>query len=266
MRGAFSTLAAAAALVAFAAPAAALNAAETKQLMQQNFVTTKVSGFNGDVSLVLINAQGKERVRKIGIWSKLQPVDVDTEVLIRFNEPADVKGTGFLQIEHSRADDDMWVYLPALGKTRRLVASNKRDSFFGTDFSYGDVLLPPVDKYQHTWLRDEAVDGAPCHLVESKPLDDKTRDDSGYSRKLVWVDAKTFLERKVEYFDVEGKLLKTQTTFDVQAVEPAKQRYMPMRREMVNHQTGHRTVYRFDRFTLDQRLTDSFFSVRSLER
>jgi outer membrane lipoprotein-sorting protein len=256
----------AAALLSQGTPAAAIGSAETLQMMQRNFNATKVSGFNGSVTMVLINDQGKKRVRKINMWSKLRGDSSDAEVLMRFDEPLDVKGTGFLQIENSAADDDMWVFLPALGKTRRLVASNKRDSFFGTDFSYGDVLLPAVEKYQHTWQRDEVIDGADCHVIESKPIDTKTRDDSGYSRKIVWVEAKSFLERKVEYYDVDGKLLKTQLTFDVQAVEPARQRWMPMRREMVNHQTGHKTLYQFDRFTLDRQLTDSFFSLRSLER
>jgi hypothetical protein len=42
-----------------------------------------------------------------------------------------VRGTAILLVEQARADDDMWIYLPALKKVRRLVASNKKDSFAG---------------------------------------------------------------------------------------------------------------------------------------
>ena len=43
----------------------------------------------------------------------------------------------------------MWIYLPALRKVRRLVASNKKDSFAGTDFSYGDVIGHAVEAWKH---------------------------------------------------------------------------------------------------------------------
>ncbi len=245
-----------------AAPAWALDGVE---LMRKNFYATKVSGFSGDVTMTLINDGGEQRVRKLLVRSKLKANGVDSAVLTRFQQPADIKGTGFLQIENSAGDDDIWIYLPALGKTRRLASNNKRDSFFGTDFSYGDILLPAVDKYRHTLLRSERLDGAECFVVESVPADARTRDDSGYGRKLTWIDAQSYVERKVEYYDTNNALLKTQVTSDVQEVEPAAQRWTPMRREMINHQTGHKTVYRFDRFRVDRELKDSWFSTRRLE-
>jgi len=202
-------------------------------------------------------------VRRMSVQSRLRGNGVDSAVMTRFAHPTDIKGTGFLQIENSAAEDDIWVYLPALGKTRRLASNNKRDSFFGTDFAYGDILLPAVDEYEHKLLREEAVDGADCHVIESRPREARTRDDTGYSRKISWVDSRTFVERKVEYYDTRDKLLKTQLTFDVKPEEPG--RFMPMRRQMTNHQTGHRTLYQFDRFAVEKALKESDFSVRRLE-
>jgi outer membrane lipoprotein-sorting protein len=242
------------------------SAPDPRKLMEQNFMASKISGFNGNVTITLVTAKGQERVRKLRQWSRLRDKSTESEVLIRFDTPGDIKGTGFLQIEHSSADDDIWVFLPALGKTRRLVANNKRDSFFGTDFSYGDVLLPAVSRYDHTYLRSEKLDNDGCDVIESKPKDAKTREESGYSRKVIWLDTATQIERKVEYYDLSDKLLKTQRTFDIQQVESSPQRWLPTRREMVNHQTGHKTLYKLERIALDRKLTDDFFSTRSLER
>jgi hypothetical protein len=252
----------------FVAPevSSADSAPNPRQLMEQNFMASKISAFNGNVTITLVTAQGQERVRKLRQWSRLKDKSTESEVLIRFDEPGDIKGTGFLQIENSSADDDIWVFLPALGKTRRLVANNKHDSFFGTDFSYGDVLLPAVSRYDHTYLRSEKLDNDSCDVIESKPKDAKTRAESGYSRKVMWLDAATHIERKVEYYDLSDKLLKTQRTFDIQQVESSPQRWLPTRREMVNHQTGHKTFYKLERITLDRKLTEDFFSTRSLER
>lgn len=235
------------------------------ELMRGNFYATKVSGFVGGVTLTLINQSGEQRVRKMTVRSKLRSNGIDSAVMTGFVQPADIKGTGFLQVENSAGDDDIWVYLPALGKTRRIAANNKRDSFFGTDFSYGDILLPAVDKYEHTLLRNETLEGEDCYVVESRPIDPKTRDDTGYARRVSWIDTRNQVERKVEYYDTKDVLLKTQLTFEVKEVEPQKGRWLAMRREMTNHQTGHKTLYVFDSFDLKGGLDDGEFTARRLE-
>jgi uncharacterized protein len=253
----------AACVMLFAVPVSAQSNGD--ELMRKNFNATKISGFVGEVTMTLIDRRGEQRVRKMSVRSKLKGNGVDSAVMTRFGQPADIKGTGFLQVENSAGDDDIWVYLPALGKTRRLASNNKRDSFFGTDFSYGDILLPPVEKYRHALLRTENVDGADCHVIESTPLDVKTRDDTGYGRRVTWVDSNNYVERKVEYYDTNNALLKTQLTFDVREFEPQRQRWLPMRREMTNHQTGHKTLYRFETLDVDNSLTDAWFIARHLE-
>ena len=120
-------------------------------------------------TLGLTNKAGKQRVRKTIGTSKLQGNGIDNMRMTRFLEPADVKGTVSLLIEHSEKDDDIWIYLPSVKKVRRLVSSNKRDSFVGTDFSYGDIIGHKVNEWTHTLVKEEAVDGKPCYVIESVP-------------------------------------------------------------------------------------------------
>lgn len=237
-----------------------------KQIMQRNFLATKISAFTGDVTMKLINSSGGKRVRRIKIWSKLKPDGVDSKVLIRFTYPPDVRDTGFLQIQNAGSDDDMWIYLPALSKTRRLVSSEKSDSFFGTDFTYGDILAPAVDKFHHRRLPNAAIDGKEYYVIESTPVDAETRDDMGFSRKVSWIDMKNFVERKVDFYDAQNQLFKVETVFDPKLVEPKLGRWVAMRREMLNVQTNHRTVYKFNRFQIESHLSDRLFSVRMLAR
>lgn len=257
------------AFLIFAAVNQAVAAPDAHEIMTKNYFVSKVSAFNGKAVMTLINSKEQQRQRKITMWSKLKEGnELDSQVMIKFDAPADIKGTGFLQIENTtvNSDDDIWVYLPALSKVRRMVASNKRDSFFGTDFSYGDILPPQVDKYNHQYLRNELVDGTDCYVIESTPKDAKTQSDSGYSRKTVWIDPSNFIERKVDYYDISGNLLKTQNISQLKLLEPAKQRWVAMYRKMANHQTGHQTIYHFDSLELNQQLKDSFFSTRTLEK
>src|SRR5262245_30239495 len=117
------------------------------ELMRKNFTVGKPRDSRGDVTMTLINESGTKRVRQTTSLTKLLPNGVDQRRMVRFLSPADVKGTATLMIEHSDGDDDIWIYLPALHKVRRLVANNKKDSFVGTDFSYSDIIGHRVDDW-----------------------------------------------------------------------------------------------------------------------
>lgn len=235
-------------------------------IMERNFMASKVTGIRMEATMVLINARGQQRERRTTSLVALQANGVDSKFAVTFSTPADIRGTAFLQVEHSDGDDDLWIYLPALKKSRRLVASNKKDSFVGSDFSYGDVSLPKVAKYRHTLQRMELMDGVECYVVESLPGDDTVKANSGYSRKITWVRSDNYVETKVEYYDLAGRLLKTQRITRPQAVDAAKGRWFPLSREMTNHQTGHRTTLNVLKLDTNVPTPDEMFTTRSIER
>ena len=254
---------AATALTAAPSPAAGPSA---REVMEKNFFVTKVASLQVELTMALINDKGQQRERRSVGLVKLQPNGVDSKLVVRFETPADIKGTSFLQVEHIDGDDDLWIYLPALKKSRRLVANNKKDSFVGSDFSYGDISLPKVDQYRHTLLKTETIDGVACFVVESVPANDAVRGNSGYSRKVTWVRSDNFVETRVDYYDLAGRLWKTQTVSRPQLVEPQKGRWFPLVREMVNHQSGHRTVITATRLVSDIAVPDETFTTRYIER
>jgi hypothetical protein len=225
-----------------------------------------VSSLQVESTMALINDKGQRRERRSTGLIKLQPNGIDSKLVVRFDTPADIKGTSVLQIEHIDGDDDMWIYLPALKKSRRLVANNKKDSFVGSDFSYGDISLPKVDQYRHTLQRTDTVDGHECYVVESVPATAAVRANSGYSKKVTWVRTDSFVEAKVEYYDLAGRLWKTQKVSRAELVEPQKGRWFATEREMTNHQNGHRTVISFTKVTPGVAVPDETFTTRYIER
>ncbi|MDF1883011.1 outer membrane lipoprotein-sorting protein [Sulfurimonas sp. SAG-AH-194-C21] len=163
-----------------------------------------MSGFGDATStmqMTLINAAGQKKVRTM----KMQVLEGKSEdkSLMEFVTPADVKGTKFLSYEHVQKDDDQWLYLPALKRVKRIASKNKSGAFMGSEFSYEDLSAFNVKKYIYEEGQAPLKNG--LFVIVSKPVSKY----SGYTKLLSYIDEKTFLVKKIEYFDRKKELLKT---------------------------------------------------------
>ncbi len=237
-----------------------------KDIMTKNFFVNRVKDSKSETTMTLINESGQKRVRQSTGVSKLQKNGIDNMRLVKFLSPADVKGTSTLMVEHSDADDDMWIYLPALKKVRRLVSSNKSDSFVGSDFSYGDVIGYKVQDFNHTLMGSEIVDGFDCYIMESVPVNDKIKQDNGLSKRKGWIRKDNFVTIKGETYDLSGQLYKVFRASDVQLVDKENNKWQPMMLEMSNVQVNHKTILNFNNYKVNTGVDDGYFSQRNLER
>lgn len=98
-------------------------------------------------------------------------------LLIRFTYPNDIRGTSFLVWKHPRGEDERFLYLPSLGRVRRIAGSEAQESFVGSDFSYEDIGGRELEDFTYTLLDENASwsapDGAsrPAYRLESKRKD-----------------------------------------------------------------------------------------------
>jgi outer membrane lipoprotein-sorting protein len=214
-------------------------------------------------SMRLINKRGQERNRKIEYFNKTDENDND-KVLMRFIEPADVKGVGLLTIEHSDRDDDQWLYLPALRKVRRISSSDQGDNFMGTDYTYEDIRSEKLDEHEYNLMGSETIDGHDCYLIVALPSTEKQKQESGYSRREIWMRKDILLMRQIKYYDKKGELLKIEVRKDM--VEAAPNLYRPNFMEMNNVKTGHTTQITFDKREINKGIPERIFTERELKR
>jgi uncharacterized protein len=233
--------------------------------MQKSAAATKVRDSVSNATFTLTSRDGSTRVRKTTGQTRLKDGSDDNMRLVRFTAPADIKGTAILLVEHAGADDDMWLYLPALGKVRRLSAANKKDAFAGTDFSYGDVIGLKPEQWTHRIVAEEAIDGVPCDVVESLPVDDTVRQTTGYGKRMSWVARSHHVALRTDLWDTSMQPLKRIRASEVQPVG-SNQRWQAMRTEAENLQTGHRTLIVFEGFEADRKLAANLFTPKELER
>lgn len=203
----------------------------------------------------------KQRQRQILRYQRNYKSGVyKSKSLIRFLKPIDVKGTGFLMWEYRDGrNDDQWLFLPALGKVKRIAARQKSEQFMGTDFSYEDLAGREVDDDEYELLGEEDLEGVPCYRVQAVPL----KSESAYSRRIVWVDRRNWVVVRIEFFDHRDRLLKVLEI-------PERRRDGPywsvLRMQMENVQNQHRTIMEIGEIEYDTGLRDDYFTERFLMR
>src|SRR6266403_565398 len=234
-------------------------------IVQKNYDSAKVSDSTSDASFKLINSAGQERIRETTGATKLIKGTTDNMRITTFMSPSDVKGTKTLLIEHAGKDDDIWIYLPALKKVRRLVSNNKKDSFVGTDFSYGDVIGHRPGDWNHKILKSESVDGRDCFVLESTPKTPQVADNSGYSKRVFWIDKENSVPLKGEVYDSGNQLLKKFTAKRIEKVDAKNDKWQPMYTAVENVQSDHRTILEFKNFKANVGIGDDKFTTRYLE-
>ena len=213
-----------------------------------------------EMQLTLVKKNGDKRERKMVSWAMDE--GKDTKKIMFFTYPGDVKGTGFLTWDYDQTgkEDDKWLYLPAMKKTRRISgSSSKTDYFMGTDFTYDDMGGRNVDDDTHKLLREETRDGHKCWVVESVPKDAREI----YSRKLTWIRQDCDTAVYVEFYDKLDKLHRVMTVQDVQKVQGF---WTVMKMEMKNVQNGHSTQITVTGPKYDVPVNKSLFTVAKLEK
>lgn len=237
-----------------------------KEIMNKNFLSSRISDMSIKNKLTLYNAAGETRIRVTNGFWKLQKNNIDYSRMIRFVEPADVKGTGVLTLEHSDGDDDVWIYLPALKKSRRIVSSEKSSSFMGTEFSYADILSLKIDDYNYKLLKSEKYNDTECYVIESVPVSTKIKDETGYGKKISWIGKDNFVENKIDFYDKANNLLKTLTATEITEVDKKNHKWLSLKKEMLNHQTNRKTLMEMQDVKVSIGVKDDRFSIKYLER
>jgi outer membrane lipoprotein-sorting protein len=210
------------------------------------------------LQMILRNRHGEESKREIRSRTLEVKNDGDKSLIV-FDQPKDVAGTALLTYTHKQADDDRWLYLPALKRVKRIASSNKSGPFMGSEFAYEDLGSQEVEKYTYKYLRDETLDGQPTFVIERYPVD-KT---SGYTRMVVWIDQKEYRPLKLEFYDRKKSLLKTLVLKDYQ--QYLGKYWRPHTLDMVNHQTGKSTTLSFRDYKFRNGFKDRDFDQNSLQ-
>tara|TARA_B100001029_G_scaffold174786_1_gene175317 strand:- start:119 stop:919 length:801 start_codon:yes stop_codon:yes gene_type:complete len=211
-----------------------------------------------DQLMILIDPKGNEVIREISgkNLENLDPNDGDKSIIF-FKKPKDVEGTVMLSHTHVNDDDDQWLYLPALGRVKRISSSNKSGSFMGSEIAFEDFSGLDYRKYDWKYLGEEEFEGETCFKLESYPK----YKNSGYTKRIGLTD-NLFRSRKIDYYDRKGELLKTIYFEDYNLY--LDKIWNADTFKVVNHQNNNSTIYKWINRELNVGLNKKDFEKSSL--
>jgi hypothetical protein len=217
-----------------------------------------------EVSVMKIYSKtGQVKERRLVSYA-LTPRGGLAKTLLRFLAPRDIENTALLTWEGQGGDDDQWLYLPATRRVKRIAASAKKNRFMGTDFSYEDLRPENLALHVYALAGSERVEGQDCYVIEARPATERQAEDSGYSRRKLWIRKDIYATVKQEFYERRGRLEKVGASRDLVNIKGTLWRAREI--EMRDVQRATRTVMLVESHSIDTGLKDSFFTEAELTR
>ena len=193
------------------------------------------------------DGRGGEASRVLKIWQK-----GGDRRLVKFLEPARLAGVGLLVPD----GETLYLYLPAYGRTRRVVGSGRGDAFMGTDFSMDDLArIQFGDDYIATMLAEDDEHWQ-LRLDPIKPQ------DHPHDHLLMWVRRADDLFDRVDFMEGEEVIRRISLT----EVHAEGSRPIAHHIEVEDIRSGRRTVASVREIEFDTGLEDDLFTTRYLMR
>jgi Outer membrane lipoprotein-sorting protein len=215
----------------------------------------------------LYDRRGRARERALSLLTLRGRDNAGDRLLIRFTYPNDIRGTGFLVWEHPQGDDERFLYLPSLGRVRRIAGSEAQDSFVGSDFSYEDIGGREFDDYTYAFAGADAESASwtspdgrphPAYRLES------TRKNASveFPRVVSLVLKDSFVVVQADVFNRRGE---KQKQYAVQRIETVQGIWTVLASTMANDLEKTKTELAIEKIDYNVGLKEDAFTRRELE-
>jgi hypothetical protein len=218
-----------------------------------------------EMRMRLFDRQGRVRERVMTLLTLRGTKGTGDRTLVRFTYPNDIRHIAFLVWEHPDADDERFLYLPALGRVRRIAGEEKQESFVGSDLSYEDVGGRDIADYTYTFANPNASWTAPDgSMHQAWALESRARDPrADYPRSVSLVLKDRFIIVHADTFNPRNERAKV---FDVRKLERVDGIWTVLELVVANERDKTRTELTTTSVRYNTGLAEADFARRELER
>jgi hypothetical protein len=240
---------------------AAAQLPDPDEIMNKSREVSLVGALSANITLTITEKNGSNRSRTIAMSSKSYPDGIEKRFL-KFLDPPDVRGTSMLIIDNRNSSDEMWIYLPALKKTRRIVSTEKGKSFMNSEFSNADMSSPPVDDFDYRHTPESGQNNQ--FIIESIPANEDKADEYGYSRKVSYIAKDNYQVMKMDLYNFDNELFKI---IDIKGIHKLPEgRYTISNMVATNLSSNRKSEIRMSDIVEGSNVDDSVFTLQNLER
>ena len=204
-----------------------------------------------------------EKPRFVAVEGSRKFYGIDFKSTALVLEPIRDKGIGLLYNEYySNKDNDNWIYLPSMGKVKRIISSSDggTNSFMGTEFTTEDMQTFKINSYTYKILGEETYDNRPAWILELIPTPEKVN-KTAYSKIIMWLDKERYIRFREDLYDHRGVLCKRYTLSDYDEVDNVWLARKLMMNNLINHRVS--TIYtKLAAYNIE--IPDDFYSNRVL--
>ncbi|MFK7159567.1 outer membrane lipoprotein-sorting protein [Marinospirillum sp. MEB164] len=176
------------------------------------------------------------------------------QYLVVFSRPSEYRDTAFLVEKNPAAEDDRWLYLPAMDLVRRIAPGDKRTSFVGAHLFYEDISGRHLDDDTH-----ELIDTTEQHyLIRSRPKDPRSVEFAFFT---TWIDREHHLPLRVEYTNAAGEVYRRMESSGIEVIDGYP---TPTVMRVQDLASGGHTIVQFRGISYDLDLPANVFTERSL--
>ena len=185
-----------------------------------------------------------------------------SNLLTVFDQPDDILGSRLLFLEKNTGNE-IYLYMPALMKVRRITSERISSSMYGMDFSYEDfqfmynMMATAVSKQ----LPDGEINGKPMYVVSIEPADAK---DSRYESIYSYFDKNSCVMQKVEFYEPGNKLRKVMLV-EPDSIKPVNGILMPHKLQMSDVKKDSKTELVVISVSVDTPIQDVLFDPAQLK-
>jgi outer membrane lipoprotein-sorting protein len=241
-----------------------------KEIMLKNEEARRLKDVSSNAKLLTSGGGRSERTKEFTWWRKLND-GVHFNTLTRFHSPAEVKNDGILFLERGQDQTEVFIYLPAYKKIRRVESGQQSGSFMGSEFSYADIATPHVDDFNFKLLKEEKCPAhvqpaSDCYVVEYTPNKEDVSDRTGSAMGMAWVREDNFMDVQNEIYDMDKKPWKKLEATEIKEIDSINKKWLAHHLKMENLKTGRVTEFIFSDVKANKGIDDATFSQQNLSK
>ena len=135
-------------------------------------------------------------------------------------------------------------------------------NWMGTDFTNDDLVKESsvVNDYDHTIVGDTVINDRRCYIIQMIP---KPEAAVLWSKLIVCIDKKDFLELHTRFYDEDGKIINIMNAYDVKTMDG---RLIPTRFEMIpTDKKNQKTEMTYKTIKYNRPIEDAFFTSEKMK-